>query len=630
MNLVLKYSLLSVIYICIYGCNSTTEQIITNDLNSNYDAPSWAADAVWYQIFVERFRSGSKDNDPTRESLSGAWPDRIPESWETTSWTQDWYKPDPWFKDCDDPDNFYHGVQARRYGGDLLGVQEKLSYLKELGINAIYFNPINDAPSLHKYDASHYRHVDRHFGSDPTGDIQLMNSENPADPSTWKWTNADQLFLDIISECHKLGIRVVLDYSWNHTGRNFWAFKDVQEKGEQSDFKDWYYINSFDDPTTDSSEFNYRAWFGAMTLPELKEDLETAHAEDGSVHLIEGNIHSASLREHIFAVTQRWMDPNGDGDPSDGVDGYRLDVAAEIPMGFWREYRSFVKSINPEAILIGEIWWELWPDKLLDPKPFLGEAFDAVMNYRWYREARRFIAQAGEKTNLDEFKSRIERLNTSVDSTHRYAMMNLLGSHDSPRVLTSLYNTSCNYKMAKPHENAQYKIEKPDNTINKTLEAMLVHQYTFVGAPHIWNGDEMGMWGADDPDCRKPLLWRDMDFESERIHPVNGNNHNYEVSFNSEIYGLYRDAIKMRNEHAVLRTGSFEFVDLPEPYILAYSRRLDHKHAIILINLGDQTIDITLPITGNYGNVWRSTESIHSESFSVSLAPGQNQVWINH
>ena len=140
---------------------------------------------------------------------------------------------------------FYGGLQLRRFGGDLQGVLDKLDYLQELGITAIYFNPINDAPSLHKYDARNYRHVDVNFGPDPKGDNEIIASENPNDPTTWKWTSADKMFLKLVDELHQRNIRVILDYSWNHTGVEFWVWKDIVKNQENSAYKDWYDIKSF-------------------------------------------------------------------------------------------------------------------------------------------------------------------------------------------------------------------------------------------------------------------------------------------------------------------------------------------------------------------------------------------------
>ena len=140
---------------------------------------------------------------------------------------------------------FYETVHMRRYGGDLQGVIDQLDYLADLGINAIYFNPVNDSPSLHKYDVRNYHHVDIFFGPDPQGDAALIATEDPADPSTWVWTSADKLFLELIEQARQRGIRVIMDYSWNHTGIAFWAWKDVLERQQASPYADWYRIDSF-------------------------------------------------------------------------------------------------------------------------------------------------------------------------------------------------------------------------------------------------------------------------------------------------------------------------------------------------------------------------------------------------
>lgn len=176
--------------------------------------PSWAASAVWYQIFVERFSNGDQKNDPGMEDINIPPLHQIaPRNWSVTPWTFNWFEQEDWAKATGKP--FMDNLQYRRFGGDLQGVLNKLDYLKDLGINALFINPLNDAPSLHKYDARSYHHIDVNFGPDPVGDKRMIALENPADPATWKWTSADKLFLKLIEEAHKRGIRVILDYSWN-------------------------------------------------------------------------------------------------------------------------------------------------------------------------------------------------------------------------------------------------------------------------------------------------------------------------------------------------------------------------------------------------------------------------------
>ncbi|MEX1139585.1 MAG: alpha-amylase family glycosyl hydrolase, partial [Bacteroidota bacterium] len=171
--------------------------------------PQWAKSAIWYQIFPERFRNGDSSNDPRRDDLLGSWPHEFPANWQISNWTGDWYEPQAWERS--NSRGFYFSVQHRRYGGDLQGVIDKLDYLKDIGITAIYFNPLFESPSLHKYDAASFHHIDANFGPDPAGDRKIIAQENPADPASWKWTSADKLFLTLLQEAHDRQIRIVID-----------------------------------------------------------------------------------------------------------------------------------------------------------------------------------------------------------------------------------------------------------------------------------------------------------------------------------------------------------------------------------------------------------------------------------
>ena len=558
--------------------------------------PAWAKEAIWYQIFVERFRNGDPGNDPAPTDMSGSYPDKLPPDWKITPWGHDWYSHETWLDDVE-ADGFNSKIQARRYGGDLQGVLDKIDYMQSLGITAIYFNPLNDSPSLHKYDAANYAHIDRNFGPDPKGDVALMDSEIHEDPSTWKWTSADKLFLEVINECHKRGIRVIVDYSWNHTGKAFWALNDVRKNGKNSKFADWYTITKFDDPSTSEDEFGYEGWGGNNPyMPVFRKDIIPP---DDKIMPFEGNLHSESLRQHIFDVSGRWLDPDGDGNPAEGVDGFRLDVAGEIPMGFWREYRKMVRSINPEAYLIGEIWWLEWPDKLLDPGVFLeGDQYDAIMNYRWYRIARGFFGQAQPVLTASGFVSEIDRINHGINMNNLSAMMNVAATHDSPRLSTSLYNKTMDKFKAKPSENPDYKINKPDELTRKEQILLLIHQFTFIGAPHIWNGDEVGMWGADDPDCRKPIVWDDLSYDDERSafdpdksRPVD------RVNPDTTLRSFYKKLCKIRKESPVLVYGELKFTIADDrKMVLAYSRVIGIDEIIVVFNRSDSVRFVKVPV----------------------------------
>lgn len=618
--------LIYVLGLLLTGCGTTQTKNTAPVDKSLASVPGWAKEAIWYQIFVERFRNGDHGNDPTPSDMYGSYPEKIPGNWEITPWGHDWYAHEQWL-DSVKADGFYSKIQARRYGGDLQGVIDKADYIQSLGITAIYFNPLNDSPSLHKYDARTYTHIDRNFGPDPKGDVISMNSETHDDPLTWKWTSADKLFLKVIDEFHKRGIRVIMDYSWNHTGKDFWALNDIHQKGKESKFADWYNIIQYDDPATPQDEFRYEGWGGNNPwMPVFKKDIIPT---DDKVMPFEGNLHSESLKQYIFNVTKRWLDPDGDGNPADGVDGFRLDVSGEIPMGFWRDYRKVVRSVNPEAYLIGEIWWLEWPDKLLDPKIYLeGDQYDAIMNYRWYRIARGFFGQAEPELTASGFVSEINWINKGIKQENLQAMMNVASTHDSPRLSTSLYNKTMDKYKAKPSENPDYKINKPDELTRSEQILLLIHQFTFIGAPQIWNGEEAGMWGADDPDCRKPVIWSDIVNEDEhaafdpvKIRPVDI------VRVDTALLSFYRVICKMRIENPVLVYGDLTFsVADDQKMVLAYDRKLSNEEIIVVFNrsFNPQTAKVPVKNDGDFKDLLsgdnRSYKSINKE-IDINLEP---------
>lgn len=552
--------------------------------------PAWAKDAVWYQIFVERFANGDTTNDPTIASIStpsASFP--VPDDWCITRWTTDWFAQEPWA--AKSGKELKETLPHRRYGGDLKGVMNKLDYLSDLGITAIYFNPLNDAPSLHKYDARNYHHIDINFGPDPEGDLKIMASEKPDDPSTWKWTSADRLFLDLVDSLHRRGIRVIVDYSWNHTGVLFWAWQDIVKNQEKSAYKDWYEIVKFDDPATPSNEFEYKGWANIMSLPELKKVDMPAPRISG--HPYEGNI-AEGPKKHIFDVTRRWLAP--DGDVSKGIDGYRLDVADQIPMGFWREYRTFVKSINPEAYLVGEIWWEKWPDQMMDPVPYCsGDVFDAVMFYQIFRPARSFFAQPEKATDAKAFADSLQFQWNRLAEPFRYSQMNVNATHDAPRLLTCFANKG-KYKFHNnPYENPDHISGKPDEEVYARVRLYLAHQFTNMGAPSIWAGDEMGMWGGDDPDTRKPLWWPGLKFDPEtrtNIQPVEKKYD--EVGFNKEHFDFVKKLVRIRKSNPVLADGKIEFIQ-SDSLTLVYKRFSDSGELVCAFNAGTDESMVKIP-----------------------------------
>lgn len=545
------------------------------------DVPDWAKKAVWYQIFPERFWDGDPSNNPTSVDLEGAWPYFVPEGWSTKSWTSDWYFQDEWEKNSGL--NFYSNCGLRRYGGDLQGVISQLSYLEDLGINAIYLNPIFESPSLHKYDASMYHHIDNNFGPEPELDRQIWNKEDPGDPETWQWTHADKLFLKLIDEAHKRDIKIIIDGVFNHVGNTFWAFKDLVENQQSSRFKEWFTINSFDDPETEENEFDYQGWYGVKDLPEIRE------TEDGL---------DPEFESHIKAIVERWMDPNNDGNPSDGIDGWRLDVAEMVPHGFWQKFRSWVRDINPEAYTVGEVWWEDYSsNKMFNASPWLkGDQFDAVMNYRFTRAVQNFIIDEKNKISPRGFVDSLNNYYNDYRYQNVQVLMNLMGSHDTERLASLIVNPDMWYDhMGNLDANKNLKVHKPDEIGIQIQKLIVGLQMTLPGAPHIYYGDETGMWGLDDPDCRKPFVHYSKVYDDESNHPYYKKRQIDKVHFNENLYQWYKNLIRIRNENETLSLGSIEFSFIDdEQNLLGITREYKDKKILILINNNNSENEFTL------------------------------------
>ncbi len=627
----IRLLLLCISILFLASCKSVSDSYSVPEVSEEKLAhmPEWAKDAIWYQIMVERFRDGDPTNQPSLRTIEGSWPHDKPSTWQPSVWTSDWYALADWELDSGKP--FYETVHMRRYGGDLQGVIDKLDYLSDLGITAIYFNPLNNSPSMHKYDPSYYHHIDVNFGPDPDGDLALIATEDPANPDTWVWTSADKLFLELIQEARQREIRIIMDFSWNHTGSEFWAWQDVLQNQLDSPFRYWYEIESFDDPEAGTS-FSYSGWAGVPELPEFKKigAGDWVHGQP-----VPGDLHP-EVKEHIFAVTRRWLDPHGNGDLSAGVDGFRLDVAELIPMGFWRDYRAFVRSINPEAYMVAELWWDDWPDVLLDPSPWLdANVFDAAMNYRWFVPTRSWFA--GTEIPI-RYPSEVVAY---IDSVHQYnpttwqGLMNTAATHDTPRNLTSLFNKTQYKYRALPAQNPDYKIHKPDEKTYQDLKQLLLFQFTFKGAPHIWMGEELGMWAADDPDTRKPLWWPDLEFEDEVSHPLGKERPRDTVAMNEEIFSYYQSLISIRREFRSLSRGDLDFFLIDDDrQLLGFSRSYENEKVYVLFNNSDTEQQITFD--EEFGTLIQliGAEPSYSESEnSVSITVAANSgalYWSNH
>ena len=582
-------------------CSTVQSQNVSNQKNdSGY--PDWVKDAVFYQIFPERFHNGDPSNDPVIADLNGAWPHDEISEWQISPWTSDWYKLQEWEEK--NGRGFYYNSQLRRYGGDLQGVIDKLDYLADLGITAIYFNPLFESPSLHKYDAALYHHIDDNFGPDPAHDHEIIGLEDFSDPATWQWTTADQLFLDLIRKAHERNIKIIIDGVFNHVGIRFWAFEDVKIRGRDSQFKDWFIIKRWDNPDTAQDEFDYAGWVGVKDLPEFRED------ENGLVR---------GPREHVFAIVRRWMDPDGDGDPSDGIDGWRLDVAEKVAHKFWQDFRKLVKKINPDAYITAELFWDDWQNNILmDPAPWLkGDQFDGVMNYRWASVVTRFFVDHKNRISATEFARKLENQWKQFPDKTNFILQNLLDSHDTDRIASNIVNPDLVYdKLISPKDNKKYNVRKQDSGEREILKLIAMFQMGFAGAPMIYYGTEAGMWGADDPDDRKPMLWPDMEFEDEMHHPFDAARPVDPVSFDHDLFEYYRKIIGIRKNHAVFRTGSWKFLVADDQKdIVVIMREYQGRTGLLVINNSPNANQISIPLKSKSAKLF--TDLITEKQFKI-------------
>ncbi|NWF88839.1 MAG: glycoside hydrolase family 13 protein [Ignavibacteriaceae bacterium] len=543
-------------------------------LYSQNSLPEWSKGIVWYQIFPERFANGDTCNDPQADKVFTS-NKRIPSNWKVSKWTSNWFAREEWEKESND--NFRNSVLNRRYGGDIQGIINHLDYLKTLGIGGIYLNPVFDAVSLHKYDGSTFHHIDINFGPRPIYDQKLIRLEKSDNPSSWSWTSADSIFLQLIREVHNRGMKIIIDGVFNHTGTQFWAFQDIIKNGEKSEYKDWYLVKSFDDLTTPQNEFDYKGWWGSKYLPEFNRTEDDLHI---------------GPKKYIFNSTKRWMDPNNDGDPADGIDGWRLDVAREVPIGFWNDWRQLVKSLNNEAIIVGELW-ELSPD-------FISEngAFDALMNYNFAFAVNDFFIADDSQITVSSFIEKLKQIDMAYPEDHLHVLQNLIDSHDTDRLLSMIINPDRNFDRDANEENPNYSPAKPDAAAYEKQKLIAVFQMTYRGAPMIYYGTEVGMWGADDPHDRKPMVWDDLKYDDEIVSKESGFSKGFgkfSVEQNKDILNYYTKLIQLRNDNPCLKIGTCDFLySNDDKKSFVFQRKEKDNWIITAFNLGCETDSISI------------------------------------
>ena len=445
------------------------------------DTPSWVPDAVFYQIFPDRF----------------ARSDRVTKSRNLEAW---------------DATPTYHGFM----GGDLGGVIEHLDHIVDLGANAILFNPIFQSAANHRY------HTHDYFKIDP-----LLGDE--------------ALFDEMLAACHDRGIRVVLDGVFNHCSRGFFQFNDILENGEQSPYIDWFDIKSF--PIypyhpSQGAEPNYESWIGLPALPEF-------------------NMRNPDVREYIFKVAEYWT--------RKGIDGWRLDVAAEITEpGFWQEFRRRVRDLNPEAYIVSEIWQDssAWVNGR--------DQFDGTMNYLYTGQALSFAA--GDRldlTTVDDhqpwpttppldaagYASGVERIRSLYNDQATLGNLNCFASHDTARALTIVGRDAAAVRLT------------------------LLLALSFPGAAHIYYGDEIGLEGHKDPLSRNTIPWDDQE------------------GWNHELLASYKELIALRNEQPAMRSLPYRTL-VAEGSLYAVERGSGDDRVLVIVNSGTEeaTVELGLPL----------------------------------
>ncbi|RYY87523.1 MAG: alpha-amylase [Chitinophagaceae bacterium] len=545
-------------------------------LNAQTDhTPDWSKGIVWYQVFPERFRNGDASNDPKKSDLTGAYPFDDTSAFQTHPWTSDWYELQPY--EQTNGKNIWFQLQRRRYGGDIQGMIDKLDYLKSLGVEAIYTTPLFWSPSSHKYDALLYHHIDPTFGPDPEGDKRLMATENPLDTASWVWTKADKLALKLIDEVHRRGMRIIFDGVFNHVGIRNFAFQDLEKNQELSPYKDWFIVQSFRD-SAKGTPFRYKGWFGVRTLPEFRED---------STGIVAGP------KQYIFNATRRWMNPMNKG-IAHGIDGWRLDVAYDVGHAFWKDWRRHVRSINPQAYMTAEL-----VDPIEKTRPYLqGDEFDATMNYNFAFIVHDFIVQDSLAIKASEFDQRLRALREAFGTGVALNMQNLMNSHDATRVGSAVANPDGRrfgdwgkyFNWSQKSNNTSYNARKPTRTQLQKQKLIAAFQLLYLGAPMIYYGDEAGMWGANDPDCRKPMVWKELSYDAETHNPDQSLHAPDTVAFNAELFAWYQRFIGLRKKYRALRTGSYETLAADDAQQLyAFSRKLGNEEVIVVINRGTTT-----------------------------------------
>ena len=518
-----------------------------------FSTPDWAKGAVMYQIFTDRFYNGDKSNDvETNEYYYiGDYSQRV------TNW-----------------DKYPANMGVREfYGGDLQGVMDKLDYLQELGVEVVYFNPLFVSPSNHKYDIQDYDYIDPHYGKivDDGGEVLPDGVTDNSQATKYKKRTtglknleaSNELFIKLVEELHRRGMKVILDGVFNHCGSfNKWMDRERIYEGEK-DYEPGAYISA-DSPYRSYFRFfkegpenwpyngNYDGWWGHDTLPKL-------NYED-----------SVKLENYILYIGRKWVSPPYN------VDGWRLDVAADLGRSneynhdFWKKFRTAVKDANPSALILAEHYG--------DPSDWLkGDEWDTVMNYDAFMEPITWFLTGMEKHsdeareellgNIDNFIGSMAHHMSNMLTPSLQVAMNELSNHDHSRFLTRTNHMVGRVEHLGPEAANEY--------VNKAvMREAVVMQMTWVGAPTIYYGDEAGVCGFTDPDNRRTYPWGREDHE---------------------LIAFHKEAIRIHKEHPALRTGSLKILG-GEENVLSYARFKGNDRIVIVINNRSERTEVKVPV----------------------------------
>ena len=518
-----------------------------------FSTPDWAKGAVMYQIFTDRFYNGDKSNDvETNEYYYiGDYSQRV------TNW-----------------DKYPANMGVREfYGGDLQGVMDKLDYLQDLGVEVVYFNPLFVSPSNHKYDIQDYDYIDPHYGKivDDGGEVLPNGVTDNSQATKYKKRTtglknleaSNELFIKLVEELHRRGMKVILDGVFNHCGSfNKWMDRERIYEGEE-DYEPGAYVSA-DSPYRSYFRFfkeepenwpyngNYDGWWGHDTLPKL-------NYED-----------SVKLENYILYIGRKWVSPPYN------VDGWRLDVAADLGRSneynhdFWKKFRTAVKDANPNALILAEHYG--------DPSDWLkGDEWDTVMNYDAFMEPITWFLTGMEKHsdeareellgNIDNFIGSMAHHMSNMLTPSLQVAMNELSNHDHSRFLTRTNHMVGRVEHLGPEAANEY--------VNKAvMREAVVMQMTWVGAPTIYYGDEAGVCGFTDPDNRRTYPWGREDHE---------------------LIAFHKEAICIHKEHPALRTGSLKILG-GEENVLAYARFKGNDRIVIVINNRSERTEVKVPV----------------------------------